>query len=147
MNSAISYIVIIIVLYSIWTIIMEAISKNYSSCFCITLKIYIFAGIISLILMYFHVKNDCKHHDTIKDIIKTPLIILIALIFISLIIISNKYWLQAVTYTNSGFVSALSNGYIIIVAILSAFLFKSKIKKLHYFGILAIIGGSYLLTK
>ncbi len=148
MNSVISYIVIIIVLYSMWTIIMEAISKNYSSCFCITLKTYIFAGIMALILMYFHVKNDCKHHDTLKDIINTPIIIIIGLILVSLvIIISNKYWLKAVTQSNSGFVSALSNVYIVIVAILSAFLFKSKIKQQHYFGILAIVGGSYLLTK
>ena len=142
------HIIIIIVLTSLWTIIIEAISKNYSSCFCITLKTYIFAGIISMILMYFHIKNDCKHHHTFKDIINTPIIIIIGIILISLIIIIiNKYWLKAVKHTNSGFVSAFSNLYIVIVAILSAFLFKSKIKQKQYLGILTIIVGSYLLIK
>jgi drug/metabolite transporter (DMT)-like permease len=148
MNSAINYIILIIVLYSIWTIIMEAISKKYSSCFCITLKIYIFAGILSLIFMYFHTKHDCQHHDSIKDIFNMPIVILIGLILIACAsLMGNKYWLKAVNTTNSGFVVGLTNIYIVIVALLSVFLFNSKINKYNYLGIFTIIGGTYLLTK
>jgi len=148
MNSAINYIILIIVLYSIWTIIMEAISKKYSSCFCITLKTYIFAGIIALIFMYFHTKHDCQHHDSIKDIFNMPIVILIGLVLIACAsLMGNKYWLKAVNTTNSGFVVGLTNIYIVIVALLSVFLFNTKMNNYNYLGIFTIIGGTYLLTK
>lgn len=148
MNTSLYYIILIIVMYAMWTIIIEAISKNYSNCFCITLKIYIFAGIISLLLMYFHTKNGCKHHESITEIAKMPMIILLAIILLGFMtILANRYWIKAVEDTNSGYVAALASVNIIIVAILSAFLFKSKITKQHYIGILAILGGTYLLVR
>lgn len=148
MNTSLYYIILIIVIYAIWTIIIEAIAKKYSNCFCITLKIYIFAGVISLLLMYFHTKNGCKHHESLNEIIKTPFIVLLGIILIALMtIMANRYWIKAVENTNSGYVTALTSTNIIIVAILSAFLFKSKITKQDYLGIFAIIGGTYLLVK
>ena len=148
MNSGINYIILIIVLYTIWTILMEAISKNYSSCFCIILKINIFAGLLALILLYFHTKKECKHHHSIKEIFNMPYIILFGLVLIAMTsVICNKYWLKAVKTTNSGYVVGLSNIHVVIVAILSVFLFKTKMNKHNYLGIVAIIGGSYLLTK
>ena len=148
MNSVLYYIIIIIVLYSIWTIIMEAISKKYSSCFCITLKTYIFAGVLAIILLYFHIKNGCKHHESLLDITKTPLIILASLILVAMTsLMSNRYWLKAVNKANSGYVVAMTNIYIVVVAILSVYFFKTKIKPTQYLGMLIIMGGCYLLTK
>ena len=148
MNNVTYYIILIIVMYALWTIILEGISKKYSTCFCITLKIYIFAGVISLLLMYFHVKNGCKHHESLMEIAQMPLTILIGLLLIAIMsIMTNKYWIKAIEDKNAGYVTALTSTYIIIVAIASAFLFKSKITRQHYLGILAIIGGTYLLVK
>ena len=148
MNSVTYYIILIIVMYAIWTIIIEAISKKYSNCFCITLKIYIFAGVIALLLMHYHVKNGCSHHESLTEIAQMPIAVLLGILLIAIMsIMANRYWIKAVENTNSGYVSALTSINIVIVAILSAFLFKSKITRQHYFGILAIIGGTYLLVK
>jgi drug/metabolite transporter (DMT)-like permease len=148
MNTGLYYIILIIIMYAIWSIMIEAITKKYSNCFCITLKIYIFAGAIALLLMYFHVKNGCTHHESLTQLANMPAIILLGILLISLMsILSNRYWIKAVENTNSGYVSALTSINIIIVAILSAFLFKSNITKMNYLGILTIIGGTYLLVK
>ena len=73
--------------------------QKYSSCFCITLKTYIFAGVIALILMYFHVKNDCNHHDSLKDIINMPIMVLIGIVLIACAsLLGNKLWLKADFY-------------------------------------------------
>jgi drug/metabolite transporter (DMT)-like permease len=148
MNSVTYYIILIIVMYALWTIILEGISKKYSTCFCITLKIYIFAGVIALLLMHYHVKNGCSHHESLTEIAKMPISVLVGILLIAIMsIMANKYWIKAIEDKNAGYVSALTSTYIIIVAIASAFLFKSKITRQHYFGILAIIGGTYLLVK
>lgn len=148
MNTSLYYIILIIVMYAIWTIIIEAISKKYSNCFCITLKIYIFAGVISLLLMYFHIKNGCTHHESLTEISQMPISVLLGILLIAIMsIMANRYWIKAVETTNSGYVSALTSTNIVIVAILSAFFFKSKITRQNYLGILAIIGGTYLLVK
>ena len=148
MNKSLYYIILIIVMYAIWAIIIEGISKKYSNCFCITLKIYIFAGVIALLLMHYHVKNGCSHHESLTEIAQMPFVVLLGILLIAIMgIISNRYWIKVVETTNSGYVSALTSINIIIVAILSAFLFKSKITRQHYLGIFAIIGGTYLLVK
>jgi len=78
----------------------------------------------------------------------SPKILLIGLIIIAFVIIlANRTWVKAVSQSNAGFVSAISNTYIVIVTILSAYLFKTEIKPIQYLGIGAIIGGCYLLAK
>lgn len=148
MESWIYNILFIIILYAVWALGMEIIVKKYTNCTCISLQTYMFAGLFASILFCNHIRNGCHHYKSINDIIRTPKGIIFWLIIISLaIIIANQSWVKAVKQTNSGFVSAITNSYIVIVTIISAYLFNTKIKTIQYVGIASIIGGCYLLTK
>lgn len=148
MKSWIYNILYIIILYAVWALGMEIIVKKYTNCTCISLQTYMFAGLFALILFCNHIKNGCPHYKSINDIIKAPKGIIIWLIIISLaIIFANQSWLKAVKRTNSGFVSAITNSYIVIVTIISAYLFNTKITPIQYTGIASIIGGCYLLSR
>lgn len=138
----------IIILYAIWALGMEILVKKYKNCACISLQTYIFAGIIAFILFYYHIKKGCDHYHCVSDIFSAPKILLIGLIIVAFVIIlANRTWTKAVSLSNAGFVSAISNSYVVIVTILSAYLFKTKIKPLQYLGIGSIIGGCYLLSR
>lgn len=148
MESWVYYTFSIIILYAIWAIGMEILVKKYKSCACISLQTYMFAGLIAFILFYYHIKNGCDHYNNVSDIFSAPKILLIGLIIVAFVIIlANRTWVKAVSVSNAGFVSAISNSYVVIVTLLSAYLFKTKIKPLQYLGIGAIIGGCYLLSK
>jgi drug/metabolite transporter (DMT)-like permease len=138
----------IIILYAIWAIGMEILVKKYSNCACISLQTYIFAGIIASILFYHHIQKGCVHYKCVSDIMSAPRVLLIGLIIVSFVIImANRTWIKAVSLSNSGFVSAVSSTYIVIVTLLSAYLFKTKVKPIQYLGIGLIVGGCYLLAK
>jgi drug/metabolite transporter (DMT)-like permease len=140
-------IAIIIVLYSIWALGLELLSKKYSSCECLSLQTYIFAGTIALILLLFHIKKGCTHYKSISDIKNTPLLILIGLIIIACaIVMANRHWYQAVNKVNSGFISATTSTYIVLVTFASAYLYRTKISTKQYIGIATILGGTFLLV-
>ena len=148
MEGLVYYTFSIIILYAIWAIGMEIIVKKYTNCACISLQTYIFAGLISFILFYYHIKKGCDHYHCVSDIFSAPKLLLVGLIIVAFVIIlANITWIKAVSLSNAGLVSAISNSYIVIVTLLSAYLFKTKIKPLQYLGISAIIGGCYLLTR
>ena len=139
---------IIIVLYSIWALGLELLSKKYSRCECLSLQTYIFAGVMAMILLLFHIKKGCKHYKSIKDFKNTPLIILLGLVIISSAIVwANRQWYQAVNKVNSGIISATTSTYIILVTIVSAYLYRTKISTKQYIGIGTILGGIFLLVK
>ena len=139
---------LIIILYSVWALGLELLSKKYSTCECLSLQTYIFAGLIALIILFFHIKKGCNHYKSITDIKKTPMIILIGLVVIALtIVLANRVWYKAVSKVNSGVLAAVTNSYIILVAIASAYLYRTKIKTTQYIGIGCIMFGSYMLTK
>ena len=141
-------IIIIVILYSIWSLGLEFLSKQYTNCECMSMQTYIFAGIIATIMLILHINNGCENYKKINDIAKMPMIIFICLTIIAIAIVwANKAWYKAVNHVNSGFVSAMSSSYIIIVTIISAYLFRTKITKEQYIGIGLMMGGCYLLAK
>jgi uncharacterized membrane protein len=148
MTNSLNNIFIIIILYSIWALGLELLSKKYSQCECLSLQTYIFAGTIASIFLFFHIKKGCNHYKNISDITKTPIKVLLCIVIISIAIVwANRAWYKAVNKTNSGFVSALTSSYIILVAIISAHMYRTKIKMSQYIGIGSIITGCYLLSK
>lgn len=139
---------IIVILYSVCALGLELLSKTYSKCECLSLQTYIFAGTIASILLFFHIRKGCEHYKNMTDIINTPSKVMICIVIIALAIVwANRAWYKAVNHTNSGFVSALTNSYIVLVAIASAYLYRTSISISQYIGIGSIIVGSYLLTK
>lgn len=59
---------------------------------------------------------------------------------------ANRQWYQAVNKVNSGIISATTSTYIILVTIVSAYLYRTKISTKQYFGIGTILVGTYLLV-
>lgn len=140
-------IIIIIVLYSIWALGLELLSKKYSSCECLSLQTYIIAGVIATIIMLFHIKKGCTNYKSISDVKNTPLLVLIGVIIIACaIVMANRHWYQAVSKVNSGLISATTSTYIILVTLVSAYLYRTKITAKQYIGIGTILGGTYLLV-
>ena len=138
----------IIILYAVWALGMEIVVKKYTTCTCISLQTYMFAGLFALVLFCNHIKSGCPHYKSLSDIVKAPKVIIFWLIIVSLaIILANRSWIKAVKDTNSGFVSAITNSYIVIVTIISAYLFNTKITTIQYAGIASIVAGCYLLSK
>jgi uncharacterized membrane protein len=61
-------------------------------------------------------------------------------------IIANKFILKAITDRgNSGYVYSITNIYIVIVTLASAYLYNTRIKKKDILGVITIIAGSGLL--
>lgn len=149
MEKWIKYSLYLVILYTIWTLIFEYIIKKHTNCFCVTLLTYIFAGTIALVLLFNHIKKDCKHMDKLTDINNIPLIVLALIILVSFCIIStNKLWLKALENgKNSGYVGSISNLYIVFVTILSSYIFAHKINNKGIMGIIMMLGGAYLLAK
>lgn len=143
------YSYILIILYVISTIVFEYIIKKHSNCTCVTLFTYIFAGLISLFILKNHIGNNCKHYNTIGDIKKTSMTIIILILIISItIILSNKMWINALSSGgNSGYVGSISNIYIVFVTLISAYLFKTNITIQNGAGIGFILLGGYLISK
>ncbi len=138
---------IIIILYSIWALGLELLSKKYSNCECLSLQTYIFAGIIASVVMYFHIKKGCTQYKSISDVKNTPLLVLIGIIIIACAIVTaNRHWYKAVNKVNSGFISATTSTYIILVTLASSYLYRTKISFKQYIGIGTILGGTYLLV-
>lgn len=149
MEKWIKYSLYLVILYTIWTLIFEYIIKKHTNCFCVTLLTYVFAGTIALILLFNHIKKDCKHMDKLTDINNIPLIVLALIILVSFCIIStNKLWLKALENgKNSGYVGSISNLYIVFVTILSSYIFAHKINNKGIMGIIMMLGGAYLIAK
>jgi len=149
MEKWIKYSLYLVILYTIWTLIFEYIIKKHTNCFCVTLLTYVFAGTIALILLFNHIKKDCKHMDKLTDINNIPSIVLALIILVSFCIIStNKLWLKALENgKNSGYVGSISNLYIVFVTILSSYIFAHKINNKGIMGIIMMLGGAYLLAK
>ena len=149
MEKWIKYSLYLVILYTIWTLIFEYIIKKHTNCFCVTLLTYVFAGTIALILLFNHIKKDCKHMDKLTDINNIPSIVLALIILVSFCIIStNKLWLKALENgKNSGYVGSISNLYIVFVTILSSYIFAHKIDNNSIIGIIMMTGGAYLLAK
>jgi len=149
MEKWIKYSLYLVILYTIWTLIFEYIIKKHTNCFCVTLLTYVFAGTIALILLFNHIKKDCKHMDKLTDINNIPSIVLALIILVSFCIIStNKLWLKALENgKNSGYVGSISNLYIVFVTILSSYIFPHKINNKGIMGIIMMLGGAYLIAK
>jgi drug/metabolite transporter (DMT)-like permease len=138
----------LVFVYTLWTLIFEYIVKKHSDCFCSILFVYIFAGILATFVLLSHIKKDCKLYKKITDIKTMPIFILILIVIISVcVIISNKLWVNALKYSNSGYIGSISNLYIVFVTILSAYLFKTKVSMINGAGIGAMLFGAYLLSK
>ncbi len=144
------YSIILIIVYIIWTIIFEYIAKKHTNCFCVTLFTYIIAGLICIILLHNHIySGKCKHFGNFGDIkdISKPVLFFIIILSVC-IIISNRMWMNGISSGgNSGYIGSVSNLYIIFVTVISAYMFKNKIKKEHIAGILLMTGGAFLIAK
>jgi len=149
MENWIKYSLYLVILYTIWTLIFEYIIKKHTNCFCVTLLTYVFAGTLALILLFNHIKKDCKHMNKITDINNLSPIVLGLIIFVSFCVIStNKLWLKALENgKNSGYVGSISNLYIVFVTILSSYIFAHKIDNKNIIGIVLMLIGAYLIAK
>ena len=148
MQEWLKYSIYLIILYTIWTIIFEYIVKKHTSCFCITLKTYIIAGILAFIYLIYHIKHNCKHFNNLSDIKNISSVLLLLIVFMALcVLITNKLWINALDHNvNAGYIGSISNMYIILVTIISAYLFNSNITKKNIFGIIIMITGAYLIS-
>lgn len=149
MEKWIKYSLYLAILYTIWTIIFEYIIKKYTNCFCVTLLTYIFAGTLALILLFNHIKKDCKHMNKLTDINNLSPIILGLIVLIGFCIIStNKLWIKTLENgKNAGYVGSISNLYIVFVTILSSYIFAHKIDNNSIIGIILMLVGAYLIAK
>ena len=148
MYSWVYYSLLIIIIYTIWTVTYEVIIKNHDNCLCVPLKMYIITGIFAVLFYLYHINTECKHGNTINIFNTTSIKVILMLAFISfLILLSNRYWLKAlIKKGNSGYVAALTNTYIILVTFISAYMYNNSIEKQHVAGIFAIIIGSAMLA-
>ncbi len=143
------YSLIVVIIYTVWTLLYEEIVKKHDDCACMPLKMYMIVGVLALIFFIYHVKHECKHGDKISSCIKstnTKVFIYISVIAI-FILLSNRFLLKAIIEKgNSGYVYSITNMYIIMVTILSAYLYNTKVERKHMIGIAAILVGSGILA-
>ena len=143
------YSLIVVIIYTVWTMLYEEVVKKHDDCLCMPLKMYILVGIFAVFFLFYHVKNECKHGTDIKNTIQSTnlkSLLYIGLIAI-LILMANRFLLKAILDKgNSGYVYSVTNMYIIIVTVLSAYFYNTEIKKKHIFGILTILVGSGILA-
>jgi uncharacterized membrane protein len=149
MEEWLMYSLIVVIIYTVWTILYEEILKKHDDCACMPLKMYMIVGILALIYFIYHVKHECKHGDKITHSLKSTnskVFIYISIIAV-FVLLSNRFLLKAIVDKgNSGYVYSITNMYIIMVTILSAYLYNTKIEKKHIIGIVAIIFGSGVLA-
>jgi uncharacterized membrane protein len=148
MEPWIKYSVLIAVFYTLWTILWEfLIKKNSSKCFCLSLKVYIMAGVIAFLFLIFHVKNKCDNHDTISDIFKEKKSVYVLFVIIAIcMLLANYFWIKAVnTDKNVGYISSIANLYVIMVTLFSAYKYSYKVTIKHVIGILIILFGTHLI--
>ena len=122
MHLWIKYSILIAILYTLWTILWEFLIKNNKSkCYCLSLKVYVIAGIIAFLFLIFHIKSNCTNHENIIDIFKEPKSIYVIFIVISIcILISNYFWVKAIELnTNSGYITTIANLSAIIITLFS----------------------------
>jgi drug/metabolite transporter (DMT)-like permease len=144
------YSLIVVIIYTLWTLLYEQIIKKQDDCFCMPLKIYMIVGILAFLFFLYHVKNECKHACTIKENImeKTSFkgysyIFIIAI----LILLSNRFILNAIIDKgNSGYVYSIANTYIIVVTLISAYMSNTTINKKDIIGIFAILTGTTIIS-
>ena len=144
----IKYSIGIAVLYTLWTLLWEFLVKeNKSKCYCLSLKVYIMAGIIAFLFLIYHVKSKCDHHDTFSDIFKeTKSMYLIFIIIAICILISNYYWVKAIqSDINIGYITTIANLSVIIITIYSAYKYSYKLTFKHIIGILITLFGAHLV--
>lgn len=149
MQEWIKYSILIAVLYTLWTVFWEfLIKKNKSTCYCLSLKVYIMAGVIAFLFLIYHVKTSCEYHEKISDIFKEPKSIYILFIVISIcILISNYCWVKAISFdTNAGYITTIANLSVVVITIISAYKYSYKITLKHVLGILVTLYGAHLVV-
>ena len=144
------YSLLIMFIYTIWTIMQEYIVKNHDDCFCVNYKIYIVAGLISFIYLMYHLKShECTHSKTLMGTIKYSNIKVWSIIlFISiLIIIVAKYWVLAVIDNgNSGYVTAITSISIIFITLYSYYTSNDNISSTKLMGVIIMLIGTGMIA-
>lgn len=142
------YGLIIAIMYALWSVLLENVSKNNKNCLCLILYIYILVGIISFIYLLYHIKYNCCHGTNLKDNLSNfdrssifKIIIVSFLIFISFIII-NICFKKNINIVN---VYAMSNLYIVLLLLYIVFTTDKSLNLKEIGGIIMIVGGLALL--
>ena len=148
MKSWFIYGFIIAIIYAIWSILIEDVTKKNKNCLCITLYIYILVGIISLIYLFYHSMHECHHGSNMKDNLlqfnKSSILKIISVSFlvITSFILLNYCFKNDINVLN---VYAMSNLYIVFFALYGAVILSNKLSIVNIIGISMVIGGIALL--
>lgn len=138
------YGIITIIIYSIWELLWEFVMKHHDACWCTSLITIISGGIISFIVLFFHIQEKGHQYGKAMSSITWFWLFIMGIFMVSI----NYFYSNSIKNgKNIGIVSCFTSSYILIVFLISGYVNKTEITIENLFGILMILVGMYFIQK